>query len=553
MINALSIARVTFALGLSGMMVFSVGAATYCVGPSATGNGSGTNWSNLKAWSSTPVRGDTWYLAGGLGNYASKSFSTPNSGSTAIVIKKAIASDHYTDSGWTSTYANQAVIYGSLSFTTDYWIFNGQTRNEDDWFDVSAYGIQIQQPSGNYSSSITYWSSYSTISYVGINANVVTATTPSTTVGDYQINWYSGGSYPINVQANVSHCLVQGGNNHFYMRWCRQCTLEYSASTGLSGNAANHAECVNWYGCFGVCDTLTVRYCKFYNNTSTSGTTAMIAICGPAPNCSIYGNIFYNCACGDGMIGWNGTASGIQNLKIYNNTIIGHVGNWPTGIVLDTASSGCVAYNNIWYDANTPNFVTVSHDYNACNVNLGEAHSQILSSSGLFFNYAAGDFRLTADTATGLTLPSPYDTDMLGTARGASGAWSRGAYQYTTVSTNPVMSVTPASLNFGSVVTNTASQFTATVKNIGGGTLAYTANVAAPFYILSGGTNSLSANQSQTVTLQYRPTVVGANAQVATFNGGGGATINLTGVAVTLAARAEAPLPPQNLSVIATR
>src|ERR1039457_4635384 len=65
--------------------------ATYCVGPSATGNGSGSDWNNMKAWSSTPSRGDVWYLCGGI--YTGKTFSTASSGSTVITIKKAVASD----------------------------------------------------------------------------------------------------------------------------------------------------------------------------------------------------------------------------------------------------------------------------------------------------------------------------------------------------------------------------------------------------------------------------------------------------------------------------
>ncbi|MGA9778434.1 MAG: hypothetical protein WBS33_09215, partial [Verrucomicrobiia bacterium] len=34
----------------------------YCVGPAASGNGSGSDWNNVKGWSSSPNRGDTWYL-----------------------------------------------------------------------------------------------------------------------------------------------------------------------------------------------------------------------------------------------------------------------------------------------------------------------------------------------------------------------------------------------------------------------------------------------------------------------------------------------------------
>src|ERR1035437_8996727 len=99
-------------------------AATYCVGPSATGSGSGADWSNLKAWGATPVRGDTWYLE--TGSYAGKTFNTANSGTTLITIKKAISADHVTDTGWTSGMANQATFTDVIQFGSSYWTIDGQ-------------------------------------------------------------------------------------------------------------------------------------------------------------------------------------------------------------------------------------------------------------------------------------------------------------------------------------------------------------------------------------------------------------------------------------------
>ena len=95
------------------------------------------------------------------------------------------------------------------------------------------------------------------------------------------------------------------------------------------------------------------------------------------------------------------------------------------------------------------------------------------------------------------------------------------------------MAVTPASVNFGAVVTNTVSSFSLTVQNVGAGTLAGTASVPSPFGILSGGTYSLNATQSQTVTIGYNPTAVGANTQSVTFSGGAGATVIVTGTGVS--------------------
>src|SRR5688572_14963159 len=57
------------------LAALSVNAATICVGPSATGNGSGADWNNQAAWGSISfARGNTYYLADG--SYSGKTFTT---------------------------------------------------------------------------------------------------------------------------------------------------------------------------------------------------------------------------------------------------------------------------------------------------------------------------------------------------------------------------------------------------------------------------------------------------------------------------------------------
>ena len=95
--------------------------ANYAVGPSATGNGSGSDYNNLMAWSFTPVRGNTYYLVDG--SYGSKTFSTAVSGTTLITIKKATESDYGGLSNWSSTYGDgQAIFTGEVSFRSSYWL-----------------------------------------------------------------------------------------------------------------------------------------------------------------------------------------------------------------------------------------------------------------------------------------------------------------------------------------------------------------------------------------------------------------------------------------------
>jgi hypothetical protein len=93
----------------------------------------------------------------------------------------------------------------------------------------------------------------------------------------------------------------------------------------------------------------------------------------------------------------------------------------------------------------------------------------------------------------------------------------------------PAISVTPASLDFGTVSVGATSDLTFTVQNTGGGTLSGTASVAAPFSVVSGGSYDLAAGASQAVTVRYSPTGAGTHSGTVTFTGGGGATRPVTG------------------------
>ena len=95
----------------------------------------------------------------------------------------------------------------------------------------------------------------------------------------------------------------------------------------------------------------------------------------------------------------------------------------------------------------------------------------------------------------------------------------------------PAISVTPASQDFGSVVVGTTADRTFSVQNSGSGTLAGSASVPSPFSIVSGGTYSLGASASQTVTVRYSPAATGTDNQSVTFTGAAGATRSVSGSA----------------------
>jgi hypothetical protein len=107
----------------------------------------------------------------------------------------------------------------------------------------------------------------------------------------------------------------------------------------------------------------------------------------------------------------------------------------------------------------------------------------------------------------------------------------------------PVLQVTPGSVAYGTILNGTSKTNSFTVQNIGTGTLSGTATVGAPFSIVSGGSYSLGADASQTVTVVFSPTVANNYNQSVTFTGGNGASTTVTGSAT------NAPVPTPVLQV----
>ncbi|GAF91929.1 unnamed protein product, partial [marine sediment metagenome] len=93
----------------------------------------------------------------------------------------------------------------------------------------------------------------------------------------------------------------------------------------------------------------------------------------------------------------------------------------------------------------------------------------------------------------------------------------------------PAISVTPASRDFGTVEVGSYADLTFTVENTGGGTLIGNATVPAPFTIESGGSYSLTAAQTQVITVRFSPASDQSYSEDVTFTGGGGATRPVTG------------------------
>jgi Zn-dependent metalloprotease/murein DD-endopeptidase MepM/ murein hydrolase activator NlpD len=129
--------------------------------------------------------------------------------------------------------------------------------------------------------------------------------------------------------------------------------------------------------------------------------------------------------------------------------------------------------------------------------------------------------------------------------------WLSNPYTYIACSAcsgTGVISIMPASINFGSVPVSSSVDRAFTVQNTGNSTLSGIASVAAPFSVVSGGAYTLSPGQSQPVTVRFSPSATQPYSQTVTFNmvagGGSGATAQVTGKGTSASATPVLPRLP---------
>jgi hypothetical protein len=502
-------------------------AAVFCVGPSATGDGSGKDWNNQTAWSSiTPSRGNTYYLADGT--YGGKTLNAAPSGSAYITIKKATVGDSAVEgiTGWSSTFGDgQASFSGTIVFNQSYYIFDGvkgsMTRVMTDYGFTFPNTVRYPVRTFNLSTAIS-----------DISISHISWTAPSSDVEKF---FHSTDNSTKSVhRLTISHCLSDGHSN---FQWGTSAALamddwvtEYNIMRRCYSSAAVHGEDLN--NNYGNIRNWHIRYNLFEEQGSGGAPTGVIVVLnGAAGPYYVYGNVFQNMRWAEvGIGGIHHNMSG----AVYNNTFINcqsvyNYSQWIGGGRGNTLTAQNNLLVNMRADRNGSG--TISHNTyaNCTSVPSGELNSQILSSSGLINTTT---FQLVQPTAAGATLSSPYSTDPSGKARGTDGTWDRGAYELGGVVATPTISVSPNALNFGPVETNSIRDLNFTVQNNGGGTLTGNVTDATPFAVVAGGAYSLGAGQSQTVTIRYSPAVLGSHSQNVTFSGGGGIIANVSGIAV---------------------
>lgn len=416
-------------------------AAVHYVRAGASGNGS--DWAQaLGSLPSTLVRGDTYYIA--AGSYPGKTFNDAQAGSTYIYIRKATASDHGTNTGWSASYAGTAT-FGPLKFSKGYYDLDGRVGGgPNSW--TSGHGFRITGTASGTGKLITI----DKVTGIRIRhaeiyfSNLVGAS--STTASGDLIYAVSGGSDLL-----VQYCwLHHSARTLFYPITWSDIVFEYNRMERNGINGSIHSEIFSSRQVTNV----TVRHNHILDWRSTGGIMFGGVVSSAAQSVSsniyIYGNIFewtknWGNTANNGAIGsWSHSWMLVRGARIFNNTFVNINDSDPS----DAASifpigklSDVIVQNNLFYNAN-PRIINGSHNYNWFNSNAhGEANAQV-SGSSPFVSYSGKDYRLSGATGTGSVQQAPYNQDMLGNLRGRDGVWDRGAYEFGgTSAAKPVPSI----------------------------------------------------------------------------------------------------------------
>jgi hypothetical protein len=389
-------------------------AQTYYVRPGASGANNGTDWSN--AFNSLPsslTRGAVYYLADG--SYGGRTLNTPNNGSATITLKKCTSAEHGTNSGYDPSYCDGQAAFNDIVLASDNWVLDGSTRNESNWGNGNAYGIVINGGVVSSTALTGVCASNITVKYVNAGGPDV-GNSYSGQEADFAFK--TAGFSQTCQNWTLSRNYVHNTNTTFHINGSDQGVIEYSYIAHGFGKEAIRGQI--------RMSNFTIRHnifkdsCQGNPGDPTGGAcTAPIALFDGSSwaNTKIYGNVFYytnNSSVQDGILVVGGLSDpAATGVEIYNNTFAG----FKQGAMQILVRGSGVCRNNLSHGmVYAPSF------------SCGTSSNNVNVSTSPFVS--ASDFRLSAATAAGYSLPAPYNVDMLGNARGAGGVWDVGAYDF---------------------------------------------------------------------------------------------------------------------------
>jgi hypothetical protein len=431
----------------------------------AAGAGSGLNWTD--AYTTLPaslVRDYVYYISDGT--YAAYTFDDSLDSTKWIYIVKATVADHGTATDWVDSYGDGQAVFGTLTFATSYYEINGQTRNENNWQEISSYGFR--------------GASATDATGIFINANVGNLTFKYIDIGSDAdvVLWSNAVAYGVKMTeaSSPNRTNIYFGYMHihnvqlpFHSRCNSYVTIE-KCHVGPSWGKEMISHQIG--------DYWVIRWNKFIDNCAlpaNEGGTAVIGVFNytgggdPADTLSDNWEIYGNVIAGTGnsrlsaadalVLGYT-----VNNWKFYNNTISHTDGAW--GGSLKIWGTGNQIRNTLWYwmgdynesygsmitsqdVSNTPggNYAWCYYK-NAKPAYYGADCAALINthytgSEDPFIDEPHGNYRLKANFSgvspkdKGVNLGSPYNIDMAGNVRGADGTWDIGAFEFQSGPTPP--------------------------------------------------------------------------------------------------------------------
>lgn len=489
-------------------------AANVYVRQGAAGLNNGTDWNNaFTSFPSTMVRGNTYFLAPGDYSGGDGLLNDAASGTTRIVIRKATASNHGTDTGWQDSFGVGQARIPALDIRKPFYTIDGSYRGSDPW-SISGYGFSIRRQGGQYIQASG--NDNSTANDV-IIANIAMGNLSQT------IDFSDKGGTAVYVVGPHNFVNWRVSSNLF--KYVNLAIREGSAASSdwiIEHNIFAYSWnkiCIRWEG--NGTARWHIRYNKFLDNClnnpqdSTSGQTTLLGsygFFGAGEGAHIYGNIVSLSGTYVNQIGFqDGIFSAAHdpekdpnkdlkpNWKVYNNVF--HNLGWNSGggrqLSVNYASPGLEMYNNVYINCNPSapkgarlngqavGNAIVSHNW----VYPGTSSGMIAGSADPFIDSANLNFTpKDPDLVSGLdivdagkTLSGSFNSvDLLGNTRGSFGSgWDIGAIEYGGIPEDPPDADTEAPTAPTGVTATGVSQsgieisWTASTDNFGAQFLSY--------------------------------------------------------------------------------